>query len=113
MNNDNIDTERQHPGDGLDKEPQWPQRPVPSDSSPRYGYRVAPTPQPDPTSQARRSADETKETQLLPIVEPSRFDRGTTRPQPPQPTPPKQAASKVQQTPPPAPPTAQPGMQQP
>ncbi len=112
---ENKGEDRQNPGDGLDKEPEWPQRPTRNSDSPRYGYRVAPAPQPEPPSsqqdRQRRARDETKETTIIPISEPSRFERITRPPQVPksQPTSPqqtrvvRQAASPVQ--PPPPPPT--------
>src|SRR5438105_2561612 len=95
--------EAQNPRDGVN-EPVWPQRPArpqppvqrprldPPVENPRSGqtyraaeqpvYPVAQTPANRPPETRR---DDTKETQILPVVEPSRFDRGAgaqTRPTP-------------------------------
>jgi len=74
--------------DNLERAPDWPQRPVrpptPGPTRAPYGYRA---------SEAPDRSDVTKDTQIIPAVEPSRFDNGATHAQP-RPTPEPQAKAE-------------------
>src|SRR5690349_9546045 len=98
--NDNTARDRRF-HDDMDVEPQWPQRPTtpqPNVARPRLeppverdnrpipfqarddrAYRASeqrPIPDPARSSQPTAGGDSAKETRVLPIVEPSRFERG-------------------------------------
>ncbi len=117
-------SKRREPGDDLENGPVWPRRPeqpLPPSVRPRLdpprestdarsGYRAAPLPRREPSLPP--APDDPKETRALPLIEPSRFDRGNQpRPTPvrvPPPPQPNRTPGPAQQPPRQAQPQPQP-----